>query len=205
MVSSAPRRPAVRRAAQHRGPADAAALVDRYQIECRPVRDVLVAYLREREPSVDHSTLTNLAKNLASRFWRDLERHHPGIDDLRLGPDVAAAWKDRVRYDHDGELLRGSPPILMAVRSFYLDIAQWSLGDPGRWSRWAAPDRQVGELEQLLAADPGLTENFDDRPRPETLRPRSEMSGRSTRRGAAAPQAGDHHRGSSTTGRSART
>ncbi|MFT3854986.1 MAG: site-specific integrase [Ilumatobacteraceae bacterium] len=27
----------------------------------------------------------------------------------------------------------------MAVRSFYLDIAQWSLGAPARWSRWAAP------------------------------------------------------------------
>ena len=27
----------------------------------------------------------------------------------------------------------------MAVRSFYLDIVQWALNDPGRWALWAAP------------------------------------------------------------------
>ena len=53
------RRSGNRRAAEHQGPADAAGLIDRYQIECRAVRDLLVEYLREREPSVDHSTLTN--------------------------------------------------------------------------------------------------------------------------------------------------
>ena len=131
--------PATRRAAEHQGPADAAGLIDRYQIECRAVRDLLVEYLREREPSVDHSTLTNLAMSLASRFWRDLELHHPGISDLRLDPDVAAAWKQRLRYGPDGTFRRGSNTILMAVRSFYLDIAHWALNDPGRWTLWAAP------------------------------------------------------------------
>ena len=29
--------------------------------------------------------------------------------------------------------------MLSAVRSFYLDISQWALDDPGRWGIWAAP------------------------------------------------------------------
>ncbi len=30
-------------------------LVDRYQIACRPIRDLLVDYLRERQPAMDYS------------------------------------------------------------------------------------------------------------------------------------------------------
>jgi hypothetical protein len=49
-------------------------LVDRYQVSCRPVRDLLVDYLRERQPAVDYSRLTTLATALALSFWKDLER-----------------------------------------------------------------------------------------------------------------------------------
>ena len=71
-------------------------LIDRYRIACRPVRDVLVDYLLERQPSVDFSTLQRLAYLLGKLFWADLEAHHPGIDSLSLTRDVAAAWKQRV-------------------------------------------------------------------------------------------------------------
>jgi hypothetical protein len=71
-------------------------LIDRYRITCRPVRDVLVDYLRERQPSVDFSTLQRFAYLLGKLFWADLEAHHPGIDSLKLPHDVAAAWKQRV-------------------------------------------------------------------------------------------------------------
>ena len=40
-----------------RGQASCEQLIDRYRIACRPVRDVLVDYLRERQPAVDFSTL----------------------------------------------------------------------------------------------------------------------------------------------------
>ena len=40
-----------------RGQPSCEQLIDRYRIACRPVRDVLVDYLRERQPSVDFSTL----------------------------------------------------------------------------------------------------------------------------------------------------
>ena len=72
-------------------------LVDRYDLACRPVRDVLVDYLRERQPGVDYKTLTGLATALALRFWKDLENHHPGISSLRLAPDIAVAWKQRIQ------------------------------------------------------------------------------------------------------------
>jgi hypothetical protein len=39
---------------------------------------------------------------LAELFWGDLERHHPGIDSLRLPPDVAAAWKQCIATQPDG-------------------------------------------------------------------------------------------------------
>jgi hypothetical protein len=66
-------------------------LIDRYRITCRPVRDVLVDYLRERQPSVDFSSLQRFAYLLGKLFWADLEAHHPGLDPLRLPRDVAAA------------------------------------------------------------------------------------------------------------------
>ena len=72
-------------------------LVDRYDLACRPVRDLLVDYLRERQPGIDYSSLNGLAITLAKRFWKDLEDHHPGISSLHLPPDVAAAWKQRIQ------------------------------------------------------------------------------------------------------------
>jgi integrase len=126
-------------------------LVDRYQLACQPIRDVLVDYLRERQPAVDYNTLTNLATALALYFWKDLERHHPGIDSLRLSPETAAAWKQRIRTrvvrsrDESGRIVEtavereGAAEVLMTVRAFYLDIAQWALDDPARWAQWAVP------------------------------------------------------------------
>jgi hypothetical protein len=42
------------KAARHPGPATVEELVDRYQPECRPVRDLLVQYVAERAPAKDH-------------------------------------------------------------------------------------------------------------------------------------------------------
>jgi integrase len=126
-------------------------LIDRCGIGCRPVRDLLVDYLRERQVSVDHVTLVRLADTLGRLFWRDLELHHPGIDSLRLAPPLAAAWKHRIatkttlRRQADGSLVEVHSPrhsatnCLSAVRAFYLDIASWATDDPARWGPWAVP------------------------------------------------------------------
>ena len=124
-------------------------LIDRYQIACRPVRDVLVDYLRERQPSVDFSSLQRFAYLLGKLFWADLEAHHPGIDSLKLPREVAAAWKQRVMTrtrtttGPGGEqvtltsLRLDGRSVLSAVRAFYLDIAEWADDDPARWGPWA--------------------------------------------------------------------
>ncbi len=84
-----------------RGQPSCEQLIDRYRIACRPVRDVLVDYLRERQPSVDFSSLQRFAYLLGKLFWADLEAHHPGIDSLQAAPrgrrGVEAAGDDPTR------------------------------------------------------------------------------------------------------------
>ena len=131
-----------------RGRPSCGQLIDRYRIRCRPVRDLLVDYLRERQSSVDFSSLQRFAYLLGKLFWADLEAHHPGIDSLKLPRDVAAAWKQRVMTRTNtttssaGPAVTVSPrldglSVLSAVRSFYLDIAEWADDDPARWGPWA--------------------------------------------------------------------
>ena len=136
------------RAAGQRTPEE---LIDRYRLACRPVRDLLVDYLKERQPALDYSSLRSLAADLGGTFWKDLEDHHPGIDTLHLAAGVAEAWKQRLRTTRktittaDG----GKSEVtvermsyrqcLTPVRALYLDLAQWALEDPARWARWVAP------------------------------------------------------------------
>lgn len=117
-------------------------LVDRYNIECRPVRDLLVDYLREREMRLDHSTMRSLSATLANVFWRDLEVHHPGIASLHLSTEVKSGWKQRLAEQpvRTGSVRLSAMEILSTVRSFYLDIAEWAYDDPARWGPWAAPN-----------------------------------------------------------------
>ena len=134
--------PASMRTSVTRGQLTPGQMIDRYGIACRPVRDLLVDYLRERQPSVDYSTLRNLAQRLGSVFWRDLELHHPGIDSLHLPPDVAADWKQRAlttKVTGEKQMRVTGLEVLTVVRAFYLDIAEWALEDPARWGPWAAP------------------------------------------------------------------
>jgi hypothetical protein len=126
-------------------------LVDHYPIACRPVRDLIVDYLKERQPSVDYGTLRNLAYVLAKCFWTDLEAHHPGIATLHLSRDVASAWKQRLQTKTtttrapSGERVEvvverlSYLDVLASVRAFYLDLSQWALEDPGPWASWVAP------------------------------------------------------------------
>ncbi|MYX57551.1 hypothetical protein GTZ89_18140 [Streptomyces sp. SID8382] len=116
------------------------------------MRNLLVDYLHERALSLDYVSLRAMAFSLGKLFWKDLEDHHPGIDSLRLTPGVAAAWKQRIALKTfrnktaDGEIVETQTARadrglnhLAAVRAFYLDLAQWAMGDPARWGVWAAP------------------------------------------------------------------
>jgi hypothetical protein len=141
--------PAAIRVFSGRGRPSAEQLIDRYKISCRPVRDVLVDYLHERELSVDFSSLQRMAYLLGKLFWADLEAHHPGIDSLKLSREVAVTWKQRVMTRNtttvgkDGATVLTTRTrldgrsVLSAVRAFYLDLAEWADDDPVRFGPWA--------------------------------------------------------------------
>ncbi len=125
-------------------------MIDRHRLACRPIRDLLVDYLKERQPALDYASLEQLARRLGM-FWADLEAHHPGIDSLHLSAEVADAWKRRMRtkpktvtMDDGTKTVTQTERIchrefLTPVRAFYLDLAQWAVEDPSRCARWAAP------------------------------------------------------------------
>ncbi|MFF4732690.1 tyrosine-type recombinase/integrase [Streptomyces mirabilis] len=112
-------------------------MVDFYDLACRDIRDLIVRYVSERAPAIDYNTTRQLIWKLASRFWKDLETHHPGICSLHLPYEIADAWKKRIGHDNPERPYEGYS-VLFAVRSFYLDISQWALHD-AYWARWAAP------------------------------------------------------------------
>lgn len=131
--------------AAKRRPLTVEELVDGYDLACRPIRDLIVAYLRERQGGMDYSSLRSLARMLAMSFWRDLELHHPGIDSLKLDATVSSEWKDRLSHIRHGSKSIGAErrdpmSVLMAVRAFYSDIAHWALEDPAQWAPFAAPN-----------------------------------------------------------------
>ncbi|MFQ5830602.1 MAG: tyrosine-type recombinase/integrase [Candidatus Methylomirabilia bacterium] len=119
---------------RRRGQYSVEELVDRQGITCQTVRELLVRYLRERAAALDYASLSQLAGRLVKLFWGDLERHHPGIDSLRLPPEVAEAWKARAHRLPDGRPRRDLQSLLLAVRGFYLDLAHWAVERPEVWA-----------------------------------------------------------------------
>src|SRR5262249_24110580 len=127
--------PATLRELRTAGQRTPAQMIDRFGINCRPIRDLLVDYLRERQPALDYSSLESLAQYPGGLFWADLERHHPGLDSLHLAPEVADAWKQRLRTvtktirAAGGRVTEITVPrvsyreCLTPVRAFYLDLA----------------------------------------------------------------------------------
>ena len=147
-------------AASRRGQLTIEEMVDRYDVVCRPVRDLFVAYLYERRAAMDYNSIRYLAAKLVLLFWRDLEIHEPGIESLHLTDEVARRWKTRL----SGPVLYGSNrvgkkredpyTILMAVRAFYADLSHWALEDSARWATWAAPSpvnsRDLAGMTKML-------------------------------------------------------
>jgi len=126
-------------------------MIDRYNLACRPVRDLLADYLKERQPALDYNSLDALFRILAGLFWADLEAHHPGVCSLRLPGEVARCWKQRLQTTirkvrtQAGQSTQVVVPrlsyreCLTPVRAFYLDLANWAVEDRGRWAAWVAP------------------------------------------------------------------
>jgi integrase len=118
-------------------------LVGNYPIRSGRIRDMLIAYLTERSLTIDYSTLRSLVHDLCGLFWQTVESLTPGIDTIHLPPEVAAGWKEQLRWRHlpDGRRVprRGAMNTLMSVRGFYADLLQLAHDDPARWSQWPCP------------------------------------------------------------------
>jgi hypothetical protein len=139
-------------------------LVDRYRLECSPIRGLIVDYLRERQPSLDFASIDAMSRTLAGLFWAEIETLAPGIDSLRLPPEIAQQWKENLRtktrtvINTTGKRVEITGPRLNAkeellrVRAFYLDIAQWAVEEPARWGPWAVPcpisDAEIGRAKE---------------------------------------------------------
>lgn len=115
------------------------ALVDRYGIPPSPVRDLLVDYLGEVRAALDYSTLEATAHTLARLFWWTVLQVNPDQHDLRLSPQVAAAWRERLAVTAAGRPRGDRHRVLFAIRAFYRDLQQWASEDPARWGIWVAP------------------------------------------------------------------
>jgi hypothetical protein len=126
--------------ARTRGQRSMAEIVDGYRPASPAVRDVFVRYLSDRSASLDYASLRVLASRLVGLFWRQVERLSPGIDTLRIDPALATQWKQGLStLDADGRRRLDVDAVLMSVRAFYADMAQWALADPQIWGQWAAP------------------------------------------------------------------
>jgi integrase len=153
--------------ALRRGQRPTAELVDSYQIQCQPIRDVLVRYLNERRPALDYSSFRTLAGTLAGSFWRNIEEHHPGLDTLSLPSDVTEAWRQRMLFTtkpgREGRPRKSYLELMIRVRAFYLDIAEWALEDPS-WTPWAvaSPIRRA-DTEGIAAHHKKVTSQMHQR------------------------------------------
>jgi site-specific recombinase XerD len=146
-------------------------VVNRYRLGDSNVRKVLVRYLDERRPGLDHNTFQSLVNVLVGVFWADIEQHHPELDTLHLPSDVAEAWKQRARTTISADGTRrdrgsvGYFQILDRVRAFYLDIQEWAMEDPS-WAEWAAPSPvRRGETDGYRKAHRAVVANMHQRVR----------------------------------------
>lgn len=97
--------------------------MDRYALECGPVRDLIVDYLAERQPLLDYKSLEGLSRALALHFWKNIETHHPGASSLRLTSEVIAAWKSGLQFKSIRERHPdGSVREVTSPRFSYIDI-----------------------------------------------------------------------------------
>lgn len=149
------------------GQRSVAELVDRYDLRCRPVRDVLVRYLTERSAQQDYSSTTTLTGRLVGAFWADIEQHHPEVDSLRLNDDVVEAWKQRLRVvtrsDGSTRPRKAYFEVLRHVRAFYLDVQEWAHHDPS-WAAWAVPSPvRKGETDGSVKVQKATTARMHQR------------------------------------------
>lgn len=67
-------------------------------------------YLGELKPGMDYSSLEGLAYRLVRLFWWEVLQANPDQADLRLNPETATAWRERLNLTTDGGRAERSTP-----------------------------------------------------------------------------------------------
>lgn len=114
-------------------------LVERYRIPESGVRDLLIDYLEELKPNMDYGSLEGIAYRIVRLFWAEVIDINPEQADLRLAPEVAARWRERIHRTLAGRPRGDTASTYFAIRALYRDIAEWSHDQPERWAVWVAP------------------------------------------------------------------
>lgn len=117
----------------HRKRRDVSQMVEFYKVEPPDVAEMFVRYLRNREPSLDYSSLRHVAYELLRNFWIPIRSRSPHQSDLRIDPELGQWWKRSYATER-----ADTHRTLFAVRALYLDVASWATHD-AYWARWAAP------------------------------------------------------------------
>ncbi|MFD0723799.1 site-specific integrase [Streptomyces globosus] len=161
-----PDTPATMRAALLRGQRTIEELVDRYPIRNKAVRGLLIDYLQRRRADSDYSSIKALVLALVHHFWEGIECLNPGQADLRISPDLYAAWRQTIKFKDNGQPRSGQDGIVITVRSFYYDLHTWAAEEPERWAAWVAPcPVPPGELHGLGTRRRRINERTADRTR----------------------------------------
>lgn len=99
-------------------------------------------------------------------FWEKIERLNPDQADLRIGPELYAAWRESIKLKENGKPRAGQDGIVITVRSFYYDLHTWAAEEPERWGSWVAPcPVPPGELHGLGTRRRRINERSADRTR----------------------------------------
>jgi site-specific recombinase XerD len=158
--------PATMRAATVQGRRTVAEMIGQHQVRDPDVRDLLAVYVGRRAVDLDYPTVEALARQLAGLFWSGIEKISPAQSGLRLSEATYQQWKASVAVLPSGRPRRDLDAVLMAVRSFYLDLQSWAVTEPERWARWAAPcPVRDADLRGHRARRRRITERMADRTR----------------------------------------
>lgn len=134
-----PGAPTTMRAALLRGQLTCEQMVDRYPIRNRAVRQLLIDYFVRRSADTDYSSMKGLVLAIAHTFWEKIQEINPTQADLRISPEVYAAWRQSIASRDDGKPRIGQDGIVIMIRSFYFDLHTWAVDEPERWAQWVAP------------------------------------------------------------------
>ena len=157
--------PPTTRAFNVRGQMSVEEMIDRYGIQYRPIRDLLVDYLREFQVCTDYIDRAGAVlcpgQAVLAGPGAAPPRHRLAAPAPRGRRGLEAA--DWHQDDQDpGPTARSPRPTppgcrprhLVTVRAFYLDIAAWAADDPARWGRGSRPAHPGRRADQRAQDTP---------------------------------------------------